>query len=135
MILERYTDGGLMFAIRWDLFAQEWRTATPKERVVLNDGRPAIRREPTEGDEDGETTYTTLVPALWDEINKRQKEAFAIHPPPPRTRFCQACRAELKVAREYEAVWCFSCPRCGSAETWGKDVLGGSIGAGEKEKR
>ena len=133
MLLERYRDGGLMFQTRWDKFAQDWRTSTAKERVVLDDGRPAIRREAA--DEDGEITYTTLAPELWSRIKSRQREAFAMNPPPPRTRLCQACRAEMKVSREFEAVWCFTCPTCGSSETWGKDVVGGSIGAGEKEKR
>lgn len=135
MLLERYRDGALMFSVRWDKFAQDWRTATAKERVVLDDGRPAIRREPAEGDEDGEVTYTTLAPELWNRIKSRQREAFAMNPPPPRTRLCQACRAPLKVSREYEAVWTFRCETCGSSETWGKQEVGGSWGAGEKEKR
>ena len=137
MILGRYSDGGLMFAVRWDVFARDWRTASAKERVVLNDGRPAIRREPSADEENGEVTYTTLPPALWDRIKSRQKDAFAMNPPPPRTRLCQACCAELRVAREYGSVWTFRCPACGRSETWGKDQpgIGGTWGAGEREKR
>lgn len=134
-LLSRRKDGGLVFEIRWNRFAEEWRTAAAKERVVLEDGRPAIRREPSPIDPEGEVTFTTLPQSLWERIRIRQREAFAMNPPPPRTRLCQACRGELKVSREYEDVWCFTCPTCGSAETWGKTVLGGSIGSGEKEKR
>lgn len=137
MLLSRRKDGGLLFETRWDLFAQEWRTASAKERVLLDDGRPAIRREPSEGDEDGEVTYTTLAPELWNRIKGRQREAFAMNPPPARVRLCLACRGEMKVVRECEAVWCFRCPACGSSETWGKDQagIGGTRGAGEAEKR
>lgn len=134
-LIARYRDGGLLFNERWDRFSVQWRTSAPHERVILDDGRPAIRREPNPIEPDGEVTYVTLASALWDTIKKRQKAAFAMEPPPPRTRLCQACRAEMKVSREYEAVWCFRCEACGSSETWGKDVLGGTQGSGEKEKR
>jgi len=134
-LLERYSDGGLMFNDRWDRFCQSWRVATPRERVVLNDGRPAIRREPSPDEEDGEITYTTIAPALWEKIKQRQREAFALTPPPPRTRLCQACRAPLKVAREYGDCWTFVCDQCKSTEIHGKDLVGGTWGAGEAEKR
>lgn len=134
MILERY-HGALLFNDRWDRFSVLWRTSPAKERVVLDDGRPAIRREPSPDEEGGEVTFTTLAPELWNRIKSRQREAFVMNPPPPRTRLCLACRGEMKVSREYEAVWCFRCPTCGSSETWGKDLLGGSVGSGEKEKR
>ena len=124
-----------MFAVHWDMFAQEWRAAAAKERVVLDDGRPAIRRAPPADEENGEVTNTTLAPVLWERVKARQREAFAMNPAPPRTRLCQACRAELEVSREYGAVWCFRCESCGRSETWGKDILGGTHGAGEGEKR
>ena len=135
MILTRRKDGGLVFEERWSRFCSEWRAASAKERVVLEDGRPAVRREPRPEDEDGEVTFTTLAPALWERVKSRQREAFAMEPPPKRVRLCQACRAPMVVSREYEAVWCFRCPVCGSSETWGKDLLGGVHGAGEREKR
>mgnify|MGYP001561557671 CR=1 FL=1 len=135
MFLERRPDGGLVFNDRWDRFSVSWRQATDAERVVLEDGRPAIRREPLPDETDGEVTFTTLAPELWERIKSRQREAFALAPPPPRTRWCQACRAAMVVSREYDVVWCFRCPTCGSSETWGKDVLGGTRGAGETEKR
>lgn len=135
MLFTRRKDGSLLFETRWNLFVGEWRAATQIERVVLDDGRPAIRREPSPEDEDGDVTYTTLAPALWDRIKSRQREAFALTPPPKRVRLCQACRGQMTVTREYEDVWCFSCPRCHSSETWGKDLLGGVPGAGEREKR
>ena len=135
MILTRRKDGGLVFEERWDRFCSEWRAASAKERVVLDDGRPAVRREPRPEDEDGEVTFTTLAPALWERIKSRQRAAFAMEPPPKRVRLCQACRAEMGVAREYESVYCFRCPVCGSSETWGKQIVGGTFGAGEKEKR
>jgi len=134
MIFSRRKDGGLLFETRWDRFVAEWRTATDAERVVLEDGRPAIRREPTPEDEDGDVTYTTLAPRLWEEIKHRQREAFALAPAPKRTRLCQACRGTMRVAREYEDCWTFKCYACSSSEVWGKDVLGGARGAGEKEK-
>ena len=133
MIFSRRPDGGLLFETRWDLFSAEWRVASAKERVILEDGRPAIRREAT--DEDGEVAFTTLAPELWNRIRARQREAFLMNPPPARTRLCQACRAEMRVTKEYENVWCFRCSVCGSSETWGKDVVGGTRGAGETEKR
>ena len=135
MFLERRKDGGLLFNERWDRFSQEWHRADHKQRVVLDDGRPAIRREPSPDGEDGEITFTTLAPELWNRIKSRQREAFLINPPPPRTRLCQACRAEMAVTKEYENVWCFKCSVCGSSETWGKDIVGGTRGAGETEKR
>jgi len=41
----------------------------------------------------------------------------------------------MRVTREYGEVWCFRCPACGSSETWGKNLLGGTRGGGEREKQ
>jgi hypothetical protein len=40
----------------------------------------------------------------------------------------------MTVSREYENVWTFRCEVCKSVEAWGKDVVGGTQGAGEREK-
>lgn len=134
MLIDRRRDGSLVFNCRWDHFVKEWRGAPLNRRVVLDDGRPAVRRPPEE-DQQGTETYTTIAPALWDTIKKRQREAFGGNPPPPRTRLCQACRQPMRMVREYSDVWCFKCDTCGSSETWGKQIVGGTRGAGEIEKR
>ena len=52
---------------------------------------------------------------------------------PPRTRLCEACGTAMRLTHEWSEVWTFACERCHSAEIWGKDVVGGTRGAGTRE--
>lgn len=132
MLIDKGPNGSLVIAGTWKAFLLDWRTAKPEERTVLPDTtkRPAVRRE----GEAGRVTYLTIYPAVWEFMRGRIKEAFLRNPPAKRVRLCQGCRAEMVVSIEYEDVWCFVCPQCQSSETWGKQLLGGTRGAGVKEK-
>lgn len=132
MLIERLPDGSPTFCVGWREFLADWQGADQAHRVVLTDGRPAVRSEPGEGEE--RSSYTTLHPHVWPMIRRRLKEAFARVPAAKRVRLCEACRAEMKVAQEHGAVWVFRCPACGSVEIHGKDRIGGTMGAGEKER-
>ena len=131
MLIDKGPNGSLIICQGWRHFLEDWRTATPAERTVLPDRRPAVRRE----GEDGRATYLTIYPAVWEFMRGRITEAFRQTPPPKRVRLCAGCREEMVVTIEYEDVWCWTCPQCRSSETWGKNLVGGTIGAGLKEKR
>ena len=136
MLLDRRPDGSLVIETRWDDFVTAWRAADDAHRVALGDGRPAVMRDaPLSLDADPKPAYLTVAQPAWDVLRRRVKEAFRGEPPPPRTRLCQACRGPLTLAKEYEDVWTFVCGQCRSRETGGKDVVGGTRGAGEREAR
>lgn len=131
MLIERH-NGCPVFAGAWQDFLREWRAAAPENRVVLPDNRPAVRKEP-EGVED-RPSYTTVHAVAWESIRPALQRRLALTQHPKRARLCQACGAEMRVAQELEQVWSFQCPQCRSVETWGKNLIGGQMGAGEKEK-
>jgi hypothetical protein len=126
MLLSKRPDGSLLIECRADQFTEAWKAALQTERVVLQDGRPAVRRANTLG-----ITFTTIHPHAWEILRKlprnRPKVANKI-------RLCEWCGYTLKVSREYEDVWCFTCDRCRSSEVHSKLLVGGTIGAGEREK-
>ena len=132
VLIERLPDRSLVFCCTWREFLQAWRQADQAHRVVLPDGRPAAR---TDGEGEVPPSYTSLHPHVWPVLRARLKEAFALVPPSSkRVRLCEACRSELKVSREESMVWHFKCETCGSIEIYGKDFVGGTPGAGEKER-
>lgn len=128
MLCHLQKDGSWLIEERLDEFLRQWKLTARDARVVLEDRRPAIR---THTDP---VTYLTIHPYVWDLVKQKLKETLRGTPPPPRTRRCEGCGGELKVTREYEQVWVFACDRCKSVETHGKNLVGGSVGAGEKEK-
>lgn len=131
MILDRLSDGSLVFSGTWKDYVAEYRKATRAQDAVLPDGRPAVRRV----NEDGEVSYVSIYPSIWSDIRPKLKEMRALSPPKKREHLCELCRSPMKVAREYEGAWTFSCDVCKSTEIHGKDHVGGVWGAGEKEQR
>jgi len=122
----------VLMEVRLDEFFTEWQITARRCKVVLDDRRPAIYRP------DGEfgPAYVTLPVELWERTRRRIKELMRNGwVAPSRTRLCEACGAELKVGLEYDKVWVFKCPVCDSVEIHGKNFVGGTIGAGIKEKR
>lgn len=129
MLVERLPNRSPVFAGRWDVFAEEWRKAAPSAKTVLPDGRPAVRHE-------GEPpSYITVHPHVWEIVKPRLKQMFAGGAAPKRVRLCEACGQPLKVVQEQETVWIFRCEACGSREIQAKARIGGTQGAGDKEKR
>lgn len=130
MLLSRRPDDSLLIETTWESFRTEWQKSDHAHRVVLDDKRPGVLRDTAEGP----PNVFTLHPHVWERMKSRIQEAMQGAPPPKRVRLCRACRAPMKVAREYEDVWCFRCEVCGGTDIEGKDRVGGSIGGGEKEK-
>ena len=129
MLLTRQPDGSLLVEGRADHFSQLWKAARPEQRIVLDDKRPAVRKEAADG-----VTVTTIHPKSWDIIQylKRHDKLTAV----PRRRQCEFCQSELKVAKEVsKGYWTFSCPNCHSTEIHDKRMIGGSWEQGDKEKR
>lgn len=127
MLLTRQHDGSLLIEDRGDRFTQAWRLALQHERVVMADGRPAIRKDSPLG-----VTYTTVHRHAWDLLKKLPRNRPMVQ---NRIRLCEWCGNEMKVAREFESCWAFHCPKCKSSEVWGKNLVGGTVGGGEEEKR
>ena len=127
MLLTRQPDGSLLIEGRADHFSQLWKAAPVASRVVLPDGRPAVREVKMEG-----VTYTTIHGRAWEVLRVLPRNRAILH---SRTKLCEFCSTELKVSKEYETVWCFTCPVCKSVETHSKQMIGGTLGAGTKEKR
>ena len=127
MLLTRQSDGSLLIEGRADHFSQLWKAAPIANRVVLEDKRPAVRQVTEQG-----VTFTTIHPYSWEVLRRLPRNRAILH---SRTKLCEFCSAELKVSKEYETVWCFTCPVCKSVETHSKQMIGGTVGAGEKEKR
>ena len=130
MILDRNPDGTIIFSGTWKDYVAERRKARPDQRVVLDDGRPAIRRI----SEAGEVSYVTLYLSIWPEIRHKLKDMMALTLPKKREHLCELCRTPMTVAREFEGCWTFVCDVCKSTEIHGKSVIGGTIGGGEPEK-
>ena len=128
-MLDRRPDGSIVFSSTWKSFIADWREAKPENRVVLDDGRPAVRRPDTDP-----PAYYSIYPQIWPEIRSRLKEMLAQAPPKKREHLCELCRNPMTVAREYEGVWTFRCDVCKSTEIHGKAQIGGTVGAGETEK-
>ena len=127
MILSRLPNGTTVFEERLDQFRNDWRTAPETRRLVLDDGRPAVRL-------DTGSLVTVLAPH-WQVMRQYMQARLAPgvrHP--TRARYCQACGAVMKVAREFEQAWTFACDICKSTEIHGKSLVGGTKGAGEREK-
>lgn len=130
MFIDRLPSGSPAFCLRWTDFLKEWRTADHADKCVLPDGRPAVRR-----DGDPRPTYTTVSMPFWDILRHKLKAAYAARPAPKRVRLCAGCLTEMEVARELAEVWTFRCKRCRSVEIHSKRIVGGTLGAGETEKR
>lgn len=133
MFLLRRRDGSLEFQQDWKTFRDDWVAADQAHRVVLDDGRPAVRRDPPSLED--KPSYLTIYPNVWESVRHQMKAAFAAAPPAKRIRLCPNCRSEMKVAREFEDVWAFVCDRCKQTDILAKSLIGGTQGAGEREKR
>jgi len=127
MLLTRLPDGSLMIECRADQFSAEYKAAPIHERVVLDDRRPAVRKVTDQG-----ITYTTIHPYIWEVLKALPRNRPMVQ---NKIKLCQGCGSEMKVSREYEGCWCFTCDKCKSVETHDKRLIGGTFGAGEKEKR
>lgn len=127
MLLDRLPSGSPVFSLAWKQFADEWRTTDQRHHAVLDDGRPAVIHD---GDP---PSYHTVAAALWEHVRPRLAALLATRQHPARHRLCEACGTAMRLTHEWTDVWTFACERCGSVEAWGKDVVGGTIGAGARE--
>lgn len=125
--MDKLPDGTPIFSVRWDVFRSDWKSALPSQRVVLDDGRPAVHSR------DGDS-YVTIDHALWEVVRAKFRESL-VSGPRKREHLCEACHTPMHVTHEYEHAWTFTCDRCKSAEVHGKSFVGGTEGAGEKEAR
>ena len=127
MKMDRLPDGTPLFSVRWDVWRSDWKRASPSQRVVLDDGRPAVLSP--SGD-----SYVTVDPQLWEIVRAKFRDAL-VTTARKRERLCEACHTPMHLTHEYEHAWTFTCERCKSAEIHGKTLVGGTLGAGEPEKR
>jgi hypothetical protein len=135
MRLVRRRDGTREFQVAtWREFRADWLAAPREHRGLFDeDRRPCVFRPA--GADGQEPSYIAPHPMVWERVRARTREAMAQAPPRKRTRRCEACDTELTVARELSGLWVFRCGSCGSTEMFGKDVVGGTVGAGESEVR
>ena len=126
MKLSRRPDGALLVEDRGDQFTRAWKSARRDEKVVLTDGRPAVRKQTDLG-----VMYLTIHQHAWDLLKQLPRNRPMIH---NRVKLCEWCGNELRMAREMEGYWIFKCTRCTSSEIHDKRLIGGTRGAGEHEK-
>lgn len=129
-LLTRRPDGGLLIETRLDYFLEKWKAAPRHHKLVLADRRPAVRTIDEQG-----INLTTLHPEAWDRVRAVIQPLLAQgelkHP--SRERLCEFCSTTLTVVRELHDCWVFRCPSCETSEIHSKALVGGTIGAGEKE--
>lgn len=130
MLFSKTRGGDDVIEVNSQLFTEEWIKADRDAKTILDDGRPAVRREPLT--EWLPATYVTLMLPIWDEIKRNHvmRELQGVQ----HTQTCKTCLQEMKVHREMDSSWVFTCPRCKGTEVYGKIFVGGTYGAGEKEK-
>ena len=130
MLITHRPDGSTLIELTGRQFGEKYREATPAERVVMDDKRPAVRRVSDLG-----VTYYTIAGLLWEILRGLPRRQPKVQ---NRVMRCDACGSDMQVTHEYEATataagyWTFACPKCKSREIWGKDIVGGGKG-GEKE--
>ena len=119
----------------WREFQDAWRAAPVEHRAVFDDGRPCVYRPARADEETGllGASYLSPLPGLWALVRSRTKELVALREPRKRERNCAACGSAMTLTRELATVWVFHCAVCKAVEQFGKDVIGGTIGAGESE--
>jgi len=131
MHLTRLPNGTLLVELDGRAFAEMLKDAPQSTKLQLPDKRPAIAKyAPRTTLEDSEQTYYTLHWYIWERIRSLPQYQNV----PSRTRLCDNCGTALKVKEEREDHWLFACPRCDTREFWGKQLIGGTIGAGQREK-
>lgn len=130
-LLTKRPDESWLVETRLDYFLDRWKTSAMADRLVLDDQRPAVRSTSPEG-----VSLITIHPDAWDRVRAHikplLKQGELVHP--NKKRLCEFCGSELKVKREMTDAWVFHCPACQTSEIHGKNLVGGTLGAGEKEK-
>lgn len=130
-ILTKLPDGSLLIETRLDRFLEKWKVSDRANRLVLGDKRPAVRTF-----DDSGINLTTIHPEAWDRvklvIKPLLKQGEIEHP--NKRRLCEFCGSELRVKRELHDSWVFVCPSCETSEIHAKALVGGTQGAGTKEK-
>ena len=111
----------------WSTMAAAPRSA----RCVLKDNRPGVKKDTELG-----PVILTLAPAVWAKQKKvlKEKRGYDLIVPPAKTKLCLFCSTPMKVTQELEQIWIMQCPHCRGTELWGKQLVGGTWGAGEKER-
>ena len=109
-------------------FNAEFRKAASGDLHELPDGRPAIMTQALFG----EVHVTTMYPMVWD--RRKSRVGQTNRAVGSAERGCPTCGCTMVLTNELETTWSFWCPDCKTVETWGKQIIGGTIGAGEKEK-
>ena len=126
MLLTNRPDGSLLIECRGDVFTKAWKVALQHEKVIMPDGRPAVRKDGPLG-----VTWTTVHRHAWDILKKLPRNRPMVQ---GKIRLCEWCGHEMKVAREFESCWAFKCAVCQSSEIHSKKLVGGTYGAGEHEQ-
>ena len=136
MRISHLRDRSIVFESGWNELRVKWIAAELKDKLVLEDGRPAVRLYV---DESGRHSYQSLYPAIWAMVKEQQRHRIqAPGQPvrhPKRARLCQQCGAEMELTKEYGSTWSFACKQCKSSEVHGKHLVGGTEGAGDVETR
>lgn len=129
MLFTPQPNGSLLVELdTWREFRAKWRDAPPDHRIVLADKRPAVLDPHADPLTDRPTLYTPHW-HIWSCVRNLQQLDM---PAESRTMRCASCNEPMKPI-EHETYWKFACERCHSREIWGKDAVGGTIGAGERE--
>jgi len=95
------------------------------ERHTTKDKRPAIRT----GNSFGYEIWTVPNEIAWDIM----KSAAGSKPVMSYEHQCRTCGSAMKMTREFGDTWAFHCQNCKTVHVQGKDKVGGTHGAGEKE--
>ena len=98
MRISHLRDGSLVFESGWAELRAKWVAAETKDKVLLEDGRPAVRLYVDEPD--GRHSYQSIYPAIWEMVREQQRHRSQAlgtdvrHP--KRSRLCQQCGAEME---------------------------------------
>lgn len=139
-IFSRTPQGDLIIEVDLSRFQEAFQKTPREDRIKLQDGRLGLRSY-----EELTDSYTiqTVHPEVWERMvfaasrqthnMKEYLTRFEAGEAPQRSRLCRKCGAELRARLEREIWWAFYCPTCEHREVWGKQIVGGTWGAGEKE--
>ena len=130
--LSRRPDGAQVWDSGWQFFREQWEAADDEHRVEMEDGRPAVRRDPVTRHE--LPSYVAPSWGVWRFVQQVVDQELMHQPPSSRERLCRMCLHKLELKQELVGDWVFTCPQCHNAEVLSKKLVGGTIGQGEKEK-
>ena len=134
-LFSRTKDGMLIVEVSAAEFIPEWKKADRKHKTLLAGARPAVMRD---GDAlDSRPHLVTMHESMWDRIKFKIgaiENLERLSRNMDTAHFCPDCGHELKMVEEFEDIWQMKCKICELPQVFGKNLYGGTVGSGQREK-